>query len=268
MNPLKSLFEYYILNTCHKGKRHIVRLILTIIPFHYIRSHYGPKLCCNPIDKTNIFAISGQYGNVISDHVESFEKDDIFIDIGANYGLYSLLAAEKLRLGKVFSFEPNPVSYRYFLNAIYLNKLKNIIPFNCAISEKSELLNLKYDEQHSGTSSLIFDKNKNQSSDFTVPAFNISKWDILDTAFAQSDIHIKIDVEGYEYSVVQVLKQANWFHKVKSIIVEIDEENLKRFGTSSKAVYEALESLYFTASIGLDSSKHYDEIFTKSSPHP
>ncbi len=262
MNPIKSIIEYYISNIHHKGKRHVVRNILKLLPISYIRSFYGTIIKSNPCDKTNIYAISGEYGDVISNHIKSLPNNCAFIDIGANYGLYSLLAGQVLTNGRVLSFEPNPLIYNHFISAIYKNNLKNIIPFHCAIGKEDTLLNLAFNASHSGVSCL---SNKIENGGFTVPVFNISYWKLLKNALApHPDIHIKIDVEGYEQSIIEVLQQAPWFKAVRSIIIEIDNNNLKSFNSDAKALYKLLETEGFNSTIGLNEDKHYDEIFVRS----
>ena len=259
---MKKIIEYYISSIHHRGKRHVVRNILKFLPISYVRSFYGPIMKSNPCDKTNIYAISGEYGDVISNHIKSLPKNCAFIDVGANYGVYSLLAAQLLTNGRVISFEPNPQIYSHFISAIYKNNLTNIIPFHCAVGEEDCLLNLGFNASHSGVSCL---SKEVKEGGFTVPVFNIASWKILeDTLTSHSDIHIKIDVEGYEKAIIDVLLQSSWFNAVKSIIIEIDNDNLKSFNSDAKSLYKALEGQGFNATIGLDEDKHYDEIFVRS----
>ena len=76
-------------------------------------------------------------------------------------------------------------------------------------------------------------------------------------------IHIKIDVEGYEASIIEVLQQAPWFKNVGSLVVEIDEENLQRFGYGAATIYDLLDKEGFTPRFGLDAERHYDELFLR-----
>src|SRR3989344_5029290 len=80
-------------------------------------------------------------GSYESEQVSIFEKElkdgDVFFDIGANVGFYSLLAAEIIgKDGKVFSFEPLPENFKYLKKHIEINNYKNIFPFETAISDK------------------------------------------------------------------------------------------------------------------------------------
>lgn len=256
---MKRLFEYYLQNIRHKGKRHIVRLALFFLPFRYLKSHYGPIMRVNRRDRTNIFALSGEYGNVVSGHVKKIRQGEVFIDIGTNYGLFSLMAAELVgEQGNVFSFEPNPVIYSYFLDNIRKNGHKNIIPFHCAIADQDKLIDLTFKEEHSGASHL------SENGDFTIPAFNPARWQFLTDKIGSRNVHIKIDVEGYEAIILRTISQASWFLNIKSIVVEIDDKNLQQFSCNARDdVYTPLGSHGFKPTILAKAGSHYDEIFIR-----
>ena len=69
------------------------------------------------------------------------EKGDIFIDVGANIGLFSLIASKKVgNDGLVISFEPSPTTYKRFIENIELNSYENIDARNIGLSDKKEEL--------------------------------------------------------------------------------------------------------------------------------
>jgi len=65
---------------------------------------------------------------MIIDWINSFEENDVFYDIGANVGIYSVYAA-KLRDLKVYSFEPEINN----IQTLYANIYKNELFENCTI---------------------------------------------------------------------------------------------------------------------------------------
>ncbi len=259
---IKSLYEYYLQNIPHKGKRHIVKWSLACLPFRALKTHYGPVFKVNRHDKTNVYSLCGEYGRVVADHVESLPKGAAFIDIGTNYGLFSLIASKQVGgQGRVYSFEPNPFIYSSFIENVRLNNCENIIPFQSAISEETDILNLSFEQCHSGKSH-IADGSDGQT--VKISAFDISQWEFLERDIADRPVHIKIDVEGYEAKILDVLLKCSWFEKVQSIVVEIDQKNLDIFGSNAQSdVYQRLEGAGFKAEIGLDKARHYDEIFTR-----
>lgn len=68
----------------------------------------------------------------------SLKAGDIFLDIGANIGYMTLLAANKVGdKGRVFSFEPNPDVLPYLQENVRFNKLGNTTIENSAVSKSN-----------------------------------------------------------------------------------------------------------------------------------
>src|SRR5262245_26191313 len=105
-----------------RGRTRLSRLWCRLISSKTIAvSVYGPRLNRRPNDATFQFCVDGTYGFFFSDFVSRFPQRFRFLDIGANIGLYSLIAAANPRCEQCFSFEPNPVVYRSLLANIVLN---------------------------------------------------------------------------------------------------------------------------------------------------
>ena len=126
-------------------------------------------------------------------------KSDIFLDVGANIGFYSILFSNQFK--QIYSFEPNERNFQILTKNINKNKIKKIKIFNFALGEKEEIL-----KGHSNTKGELF-----QTSGFAISDNNegedvlIKKGDdILD--FSNRNISIKIDVEGFELFVLKGLK--------------------------------------------------------------
>jgi FkbM family methyltransferase len=121
------------------------------------------------------------------------------IDVGANIGYYTLLAAKLIgEKGKVFAFEPEPRNYALLLRNIELNGYKNVIPQQKAVSNKAGKVKLFLDRLEPGAHSLY---KVRQSAKEAIAVDAIS----LDEFFAgkESPIDIiKIDVEGAEMAVL------------------------------------------------------------------
>ncbi len=60
--------------------------------------------------------------------------DDVVIDIGANVGVFSILAAKRTR-NMVYAFEPFPGNCDIFTNVISINHLSNVILQQAAVSD-------------------------------------------------------------------------------------------------------------------------------------
>jgi FkbM family methyltransferase len=60
----------------------------------------------------------------------------VFYDIGANVGLYSLLAGRLVTPGKVYAFEPLPRNVWYLRRHLNLNRARSVEVFELAISDQ------------------------------------------------------------------------------------------------------------------------------------
>src|SRR3546814_18389766 len=89
-----------------------------------VRSHYGPvQLRLYPGDRTNRHCILGTYNNVVPDEVERLEEGDCFIDVGANCGLFSIMAGQRVGPGGlVLAFEPCQQTFSRLVDNIELGR--------------------------------------------------------------------------------------------------------------------------------------------------
>ncbi len=133
--------------------------------------------------------------------MKSILKDgSIFIDIGANIGLYSLIASKLVKEnGNIYAFEPYPKNRKVFNENITLNNFKNITVESFAITDKESEITLFYNNENANlgmVSAYITDsdnalKVKTISLDSYVKKQQITKIDF-----------IKLDIEGGEYTAL------------------------------------------------------------------
>lgn len=172
--------------------------------------------------------------------IETFAKDDIAFDIGANVGTYSLIMAKFCRL--VYAFEPSSFTYATLIKNIYTNKAYNIVPLNLALSERKELLEFLYTSVKPGSSGhgigntmgkqVYKQKVLTYSIDEFVKDFNL-----------ELPVHIKLDVDGGEFEILKGAAKTLSNNSFKSLMVEADEKNkelfsyLERLNLKMKARY-------------------------------
>jgi len=134
---------------------------------------------------------------------QTIKKGDIFFDIGANVGFYSLIAAELTGVsGMVFAFEPLPENFYYLKKHIALNAYKNIFPFEVAIADNAGLS--AFGRTGSRSEGCI-----TENGELKVETIKLDDW-FNDGRLPLPDI-LKIDVEGAEDMVlkgaVNILRQ-------------------------------------------------------------
>lgn len=129
------------------------------------------------------------------------KKGMIFVDVGANLGDFSLLAARIVgQTGKVIAFEPDPSNCSFLNRCVEKNKLKNVEILQEALDNQDGIANL-YLGQVSGWHTLRKGQLKNEQGKIKV------KTRRLDSISLTRLELMKIDVEGLEFEVLQGAKK-------------------------------------------------------------
>lgn len=182
----------------------------------------------DPIDKIVFFknAYDESQLKFLKKYINRY-KTEIFIDIGSNIGIYSLIIGKNFRKIKILSFEPVQNTFDNLNYNIHLNRLtRNIRTFNFGLSNRS------------GTKKMIALKKNNyiQSGgySFYIPKRILHKNEVIEyykskigdsiIKFKNKNIIIKIDVEGFEKEVLYGLKKLLSQNKIL-IQIEIFKKN-------------------------------------------
>jgi len=174
-----------------------------------VKSKFGFWYVGNVFDSSDIAYGIANNGLVEKDETELvqkilnkliLEKNITFYDIGANTGYYGILAAflDKQKI-KTYSFEPL-IEYVNCINeSALLNHLDNIKVFNFALGNENKSKQI----QLAGSGSSL-DTNFLDNPNLQTREIQVRKLDdlILENNLSLPDF-IKIDVEGYEYEVLQ-----------------------------------------------------------------
>lgn len=128
---------------------------------------------------------------------------DVVFDIGANIGVNSIRMSKLVgENGKVYSFEPFIINRNRYYKNILLNNIKNFELIPIALGNKQEQLNMFININEENLGSLSLRNNK--------PGENIVNVEIGDNWFLDNSLQridfMKIDVEGYEWKVIDGFK--------------------------------------------------------------
>ncbi|MEW5856274.1 MAG: FkbM family methyltransferase [Cyanobacteriota bacterium] len=165
--------------------------------------------------------------------------EDSFLDIGANIGVYTLLAASKIQSGSIHSFEALPKNYERLQENIKLNSLEQVKTHAIAVSNQTGSVALNLAEGDS----MPFITHSATDSTLTVPT------DTLDNQlqpYSVSNLTLaKMDIEGAELlalkGAVSLLKQQRpyvW-------ILEIND-SVNHFGYRKEDVVDFLHSFGYS----------------------
>jgi FkbM family methyltransferase len=165
------------------------------------------------------------------------------IDVGANIGMYSLLAAHLVGDGgRVFSFEPTRESFNSLLKNIKLNDLTNITPVMSAVSDSEgrvNFLNNKRSKEQNRLATAEVKEEKNEVEEVqAVRLDNFLKFNNIDGVD-----FLKIDVEGAELLVMRSLGEK--ISSVSTIYFECRKGGYSNFGYDEKKVFAYLRDNNF-----------------------
>jgi FkbM family methyltransferase len=160
----------------------------------------------------------------------------VFLDVGANIGYFSLLAAQ--RFSEVHAIEASPSIARRLRDNIDRNGAR-ITVHECAVGDKVGSIDFYLDESQSGGSSIF--PGGGRTLEASVPVVPFAR--LLDQVELGRIEFIKIDVEGSEVAVLSALREAErQLSPSLEIVVEYDPaRNLEWAGI------EALMSCGFQA---------------------
>lgn len=243
-----------------KGKQRLLRAILRQVDGKVVRSKYGVLMRSRAHDFTNYACISGTFHSDYDDvfaEVDALRPGMAFVDIGANAGLFSMVAGRRVGpTGVVLSFEPNRRIFADMAGNIVSNQLENVFPFNAAVGrETGKFRFTNGSRDHSGIGKL------SQEGDVEVAAMSFSDQVLFDLLIEGRHSMIKIDVEGAEGLVLEALGTFIDRPSVETVVIEIDDSNLRTFGYSASYVYERMAGAGFKHKRGIDAALHFNEIF-------
>ena len=158
------------------------------------------------------------YGNV------KVLPNDVVLDIGANYGFFSLYAKYR-GANKVYSFEPYHAVYELLVENV--SKYNSIIPINKAVGEfdgYTEFVNTK-------TSSCSHIYGTFSSNEPIIGKTNVETINI-NTIFSEYNIDfvdfVKIDCEGSELDIFLTITEEN-LNKINKLVVEYHTQSIGQY---------------------------------------
>jgi FkbM family methyltransferase len=136
---------------------------------------------------------------------------DVFLDLGANVGYFSLLASSLVGpAGRVIAFEPNPQNQQLIYESKLLNNCANLTVYPYAVSNRSEILRFTTVGSNGG---VVTDRIAGQRYDLLVQSV------VLDEFLPQHTRinFVKMDIEGHEPAALRGMEGLLRRHRPKLI---------------------------------------------------
>lgn len=160
---------------------------------------------------------------------------DVFVDIGANVGTYSVLGAGVCG-ASVKAFEPVRETFLSLKKNIEINNLSGWVEAKC-IAIGSEKSTVFFTTTHDAMNHVVTDAVEDRNLDMDLISVEL---DTLDSLLeGVSPILIKIDVEGYETEVLRGAKSILKSNSLRAIIIELNGSG-ELFGFDESLIHEEL----------------------------
>lgn len=157
--------------------------------------------------------------------IATFREDDVFLDIGANIGIYSILAAA-IKGCRTFAVEPFSVNHEALQRNIALNGLKALVtPLRVAISDQTNEGILSFSTRDSGAANNTFEEANPEESPADANTERVVGYrldDLIAAGAIAFPSHIKIEVDGTEHRIIAGMPDTLADQRLRSIRLEID----------------------------------------------
>lgn len=185
---------------------------------------------------------TGLYEPAVTRFFQSTLKDGMtVVDLGAHVGYYTVLASSLVgSSGRVYAFEPDPVSYRYLVRNVEANHCANVVPVNRAVADRTETSGFFHDPY--GAESHLTERPAPGTVDVQTSTlddfFRRQGWPPVDL--------VKMDVEGSEGAVLSGMRELGHHNLGMRLIMELNWPAWHRTGTSRDALVGILTELAYT----------------------
>jgi FkbM family methyltransferase len=156
-------------------------------------------------------------------------ESDLFIDIGANIGSYTVLSASEIG-AETISIEPVPQTFKTLETNITLNRVTDHTKaLNIGLGNEKGIL--KFTSSFDSINH-VATKQETDTIDVQVERFD-------DVIYITKPTLIKLDVEGFETEVLKGMEKSLLNQNLKGIIIELNGSG-KRYGYNEETIHEKL----------------------------
>ena len=162
--------------------------------------------------------------------LHALQPEDIFVDIGANVGAYTILASKVIGSQSI-AFEPLPETIDRLTDQIQINRINSRVDIrNKGVGDKN--CQLFFTNNNDTTNKVSLTGKASNSTIVELTTLDIE----LDNT---SKYFLKIDVEGYEFNVIEGSSNLLSSDAISAVIIELNGSGLE-FGYSDEKVHQKL----------------------------
>lgn len=170
---------------------------------------------------------------------------DTAIDVGANVGLYTLMASRAVGpRGRVYAFEPATATHDLLARNVALAGATNVVLERLAVSDAAGTATLLLNSE-SGLASLGATGRGRPAGSETVQCVTIDAY-AAEEGVARVSL-LKVDVEGLEGHVLQGARELLSRETEIAVLAELSGENFRALGFDPGEVVERMRSLGFAS---------------------
>lgn len=171
-------------------------------------------------------------------------KGQTFVDVGANIGWHSLVAANRVGpSGRVIAFEPVQRTFAELESNIRLNRLSHVTLNPLALSDSDGTIAIYGNKEgdsggntmFGGADRVLLEQIKTRRGDDVLSELSVDVIDLL-----------KVDVEGAEMHVLRGLERFFSERRIKAMMLEVNAAHLYAAGTSPKELIDFVSAQGFS----------------------
>lgn len=160
---------------------------------------------------------------------------DLFVDIGANIGTYTILASKVAR-AKTISVEPLPATFTHLENNIHYNRVRDLVESrNVGLAGERGSLLFSADMD---TMNHIVDES------YAGPSVRVDVLSLDELLGGREPLAMKIDVEGFERQVLSGGAKTLASPALQAIVIEVNEHE-RRYDQTGKTALDMLRDAGF-----------------------
>ena len=215
-------------------------------------SVYGTKFASNFSDKTFRYCLYGTYGKRFANYLAAQTEPFIFLDVGANQGLFTMVAAQNPHCVKAIALEPVSRTHALLAENAELNGVADkTVTVQVALSDAEGTAEIATKSNHSGVASLHREPHQSRGQTETIKLISAKS---LDTYLPDDTrIIVKVDVEGHEAVVIDELLRSARAGQMVTIFHEMDER-----WTDADQIRAMLERAGYSRFDKWGIGRHYD----------